>query len=491
MPRAMRGFVGAIFEQLESRVLLSFDPTAQEQQMLELINRMRTNPGPELDILLNAHDAAVDRALGPRPDGFGVNIPNLRNQWVQLQAVPPVAWNESLYYAALAHSKTMVKYRQQSHQVDVPANSARFVEADLRGRASAQGYTDNSYIGENVYAYAESVFHAHAAFSIDWGNTPSGIQVPPGHRDTLMDTDPNVPIHYREVGIGIFSAPAGNDGFGPLVVTQDFGAPVDAGNGYLLGTISNDINGNGAYDPGEGVGGIHVHIAGTGGTFDTTSMTAGGWQVRVPAGTYTVSAMDGSTVLKSQSNVVVGSNNVMADFNTISTPDVIPPTAALVPLARITRGGAKTFSFTVNYSDDRLVNLSTIGKGDIIVYTRNGFKQTAALSKVLSTVNAASIRAIYRIKPPGGKWDSSDNGRYYIKVQPRHVKDISGNAVASTMLGSFVVKIARKRVRSASPAALADAAPSTASAPRVIDPTGAFSTRRIADVLSARRMIFA
>src|SRR5262245_34416415 len=62
-----------LLERLEDRIVLSTtvglaspsdsEPSAREQYLLELVNRMRLNPADELGLLLNAHDPNVDNAL--------------------------------------------------------------------------------------------------------------------------------------------------------------------------------------------------------------------------------------------------------------------------------------------------------------------------------------------------------------------------------------------------------------------------------------------
>src|SRR5262245_7001673 len=63
-------------EPLEERALLT-GPTANQQYLLELINRMRMDPASERELILNAHDAYVDTALYY----FDVNLTTLAQQW--------------------------------------------------------------------------------------------------------------------------------------------------------------------------------------------------------------------------------------------------------------------------------------------------------------------------------------------------------------------------------------------------------------------------
>jgi Ca2+-binding RTX toxin-like protein len=285
-----------LVENLESRTLFALNPTPREQQLLEMLNRMRQNPQAELNILLNTNDADVQDALS----FFDVNKTVLAQQFANLTPAQPLAWNASLRGAAIAHSQAMLDADEQTHQA--PG------ELDLATRIKQAGYTSMSVAGENVFAFADSIFHAHASFAIDWGNDTNGIQDPPGHRDNMMDSD------YREVGMGILDAPTGKT-VGPILVTQDFGNRFAFGNSWFLGVVYTDANHDGQYEAGEGIANASITLSGPAGVFSTTSMSAGGYQVQVPGGTYNVSASSpalGGTV--SLTNVFIGSQNVKRDF---------------------------------------------------------------------------------------------------------------------------------------------------------------------------------
>jgi uncharacterized protein YkwD len=289
-------------EKLESRLLLSaVDPSGDEQQALELINRMRQNPAAELPLLENSTDSGVQSALS----FFNVNLTTLAQQWATLTPAPPLDWNDDLATAAVTHDRLMEMDNMQSHQL--PG------EADLPTRVTAAGYSNYSDLEESVFAYATSVFDAHASFAIDWGdNPPSGIQNPPGHRENLMSTG------VTDIGIAVISGPGDGDGTttGPLLFTEDFGAQFNAGNPFILGSVFNDTNGDGYYTSGEGVASVNVTADGAGGSFTTTTLSAGGYQVQVPAGTYTLTFSGGSLSQSyTISNVIVGASNVERDLN--------------------------------------------------------------------------------------------------------------------------------------------------------------------------------
>ena len=296
-----------VVESLESRQLLSgdglqggvdvFDPSALEQEMLEHLNRMRIAPQAELDILFTDASQAIARDPDARLAVTLYEDPSpqeIEADWSKLSSVQPLAWNTSLYDAAYAHTSLMVQYDSQSHLL--PG------ELSLAQRLVAAGY-EGSAVGENVFAYMNNVFHGHSAFAIDWG-VPNR-----SHRDNMMAST------FREVGISIVGDDNEGSQVGPLLVTQDYGDGRNLENPCLLGVVWDDTNDNGWYDAGEGFSDVEFLIEGTGGTFTTTSMTAGGYQTLIPAGSYTITAYGGQLptpmVVR---DVSISNANVKVDF---------------------------------------------------------------------------------------------------------------------------------------------------------------------------------
>jgi hypothetical protein len=317
-------------ESLEPRVLFAFDPSAREQEMLELLNRMRTDPAGEYARLTQSTDPHVNGAI----DFFDVDLDLLAEQWSTLEAAAPLAWNTALYNAAVDHSVAMRTADQQSHQL--PG------EQSLADRITTAGYTNKQAWGENVYAFTENVFHGHAGFAVDWGEGPGGIQDPAGHRDNMMDPT------FREVGIGIVEGSPGFD-TGPLLVTQDFGTRFSFGDPFVLGVVYKDADADNFYDAGEGIAGATVTLTGSGGTFTATSLTAGGYQVKVPNGTYTLTAtgagLEGTVSL---GDVVVAGHNVKRDL----TPSMVQFTSFADGVLRV-NGTAGDDLINVQLSTDK------------------------------------------------------------------------------------------------------------------------------------------
>jgi uncharacterized protein YkwD len=286
---------GVFVDRLEDRRLLAFNPSGMEQEALELINRMRVNPAAELPLLLNSGDDYVESALAQ----FGVKKKVLRKQWGKLKAAPPLAWNEAIYKAATKHTQKIVAADVQSHQVAG--------ELPLGERIAAEGYSLLG-AGENVFSFVTTVFQTHAAFAIDWGAGKNGIQNLPGHRANIMSKS------FVEAGISILKAKKGAQ-TGPFLTTQDFGAPQNRGNAFLMGTVRKEKDKDGAYDAGEGLAGRKVKISGSAGTFKTTTLGSGAFQAAVPAGTYQIT-VTGRGLGKGirVKGVVVGTDNVKRDF---------------------------------------------------------------------------------------------------------------------------------------------------------------------------------
>lgn len=293
-----------VIEALEFRTLLSTTtPTANEQEMLEWINHMRTDPQGALSDLfdslspLHSSNADIQSAISY----FKVDGVALLQAWNQLTPQPPLAWNSALADTALAHTQLMIADNTQDHQL--PG------EASLLDRIKATGYTNPRRFDENIYAYATSILFAHAGFAIDWGTDAGGMQNPPGHRNNIMSAD------VREIGMGIVTTPVADpvNDVGPMVVTEDFGDRYDLTGSWLLGVAYHDGNGDGHYTAGEGLGGVSVHVVGNGVDQTIATAPAGGYQLLLQPGDYTVQ-FSGPGVTATNSQVVtVGSQNVKLD----------------------------------------------------------------------------------------------------------------------------------------------------------------------------------
>lgn len=129
----------------------------------------------------------------------------------------------------------------------------------------------------------------------------------------------------------------------------------------------------------------------------------------------------------------------------VPPPDTTAPVAALQgALTNVTTAGGTAYDFTVRYTDAVNVDTTTIA-ADNITYVGPAGASIAVQSKTPASGNATQIDVVYRLTPPGGSWDSSDNGNFALSTTSttaNAVKDTNNNAVAGTSLGNFDVNIA-------------------------------------------------
>ncbi|HEV8605071.1 MAG TPA: M12 family metallo-peptidase [Tepidisphaeraceae bacterium] len=137
-------------------------------------------------------------------------------------------------------------------------------------------------------------------------------------------------------------------------------------------------------------------------------------------------------------------NNFMAAESigqfTVAIPDTTPPKATL-KAAKVTKAGARSYTFKVIYTDNAGLLASSIGNGDVKVWVKNGFSQLAKLVSKSTSSNSKTITATYKITPPGGTWNRADNKKYNVTLLPNQILDINSNFALSKLLGTFTVII--------------------------------------------------
>lgn len=280
------------------------DPTPEEQLMLEYINRARANPPAEGDRLATTTDPDVRQSY----QYFSVDLNKVRSDFQGYPARPPLAFHPLLIQAARLHSQDMQRNDFQDHIGSDGSTPGQ--------RLQRVGYTASSY-GENVFAYANSMWHAHCGFNVDWG---ADNQQTLGHRRNIMNFDGSV--IYTEIGIGVVQDNNPSTRVGPYIVTQNFGRGSQV---YILGVVYRDRNGNGFYDIGEGLAG--VTITPSRGNYYAVTSTSGGYAIPVTGltGSITLTAQ-GAGIVASRT-VTLSGVNVKVDF----TQDVAPVPLPLSP----------------------------------------------------------------------------------------------------------------------------------------------------------------
>lgn len=274
-------------------------PDDNEQQMLWLMNRARSNPEQEGLWLATT---TLENVAGGR-DYFDVDLQVLQSEFTQYAAKPPAAFDARLYAAAEAHSLDLIARDAQDHNGQLEAiGDAGFTYTAVRG---------------NVFAYAASGLNAHAAFNIDWGGSDgTGMQAGRGHRMAVMAIDGD----YTNVGIA--AAPKSN---GDLVVTGNYcranTQSANHHNRFLVGTVWADANANDMYDPGEGLEEISVRP--DQGTYYAVTADSGGYAIPITTpGTYTVTFSGTALDADVTRTVTVADRSVLLD---LLADDLSPP----------------------------------------------------------------------------------------------------------------------------------------------------------------------
>jgi RHS repeat-associated protein len=271
------------------------DPTPAEQAMLEAINWARLNPTAEAGRL------GIDLFEGV-PDGEITGLP-----------MQPLAFNHKLLEAAGRHSQDMINQQYQSHDsLDGRSTFDRIQDAGY------QYYTAGENIGSHQYnapkVEEEFVLLAHDGLFLDEGVDGRG------HRINILKED------FKEVGIGIATGAFVSYPHG-YMVTCDFGASSEYSDSLILGVVYDDTNLDGLYSAGEGMPEVEITVIDNG--IQTTTASAGGYAMLVPAGTYFIEARlaDGQIARKW---ATIDDQNVKVDFLRSEFSASPPPIAYLI-----------------------------------------------------------------------------------------------------------------------------------------------------------------
>ena len=260
--------------------------TAQEQLMLELINRARMDPAAEAarqGISLNQGLAAGTISTAPKQ---------------------VLAMNDQLVVAADNHSKWMLQYDIFSHQ-ESGSYPTFFTGINPNNRMAAAGYVlaGPSYAaGENISwtgVYPGPINLTNAIVA-----QHRSLFLSPGHRTNILNAT------FEEVGIGQEHGAfvAGGTSYDASMVTQNFA--LSGSKVFVTGVVYNDtvVNDN-FFSVGEQT--VGRGISGPGGVSDVTG-AGGGYELAFTAGggkAITFSLATGAVGV----SVTVGTTNVKVD----------------------------------------------------------------------------------------------------------------------------------------------------------------------------------
>ena len=271
------------------------DPTGEEQANIELINRARANPPAEGVRLANETDVPTVESY----IYYGTDLNLMKSEFNAIAASPPLAPNLLLTQSARNHSQWMLAHALQEHDENPGVAGGDFFE-----RIQATGYA-YSQVAENIFAYVETVAHAHASFEVDWGWDAGGMQAGRGHRVNLHNQN------YREIGVGFVHGV--NGVVGPALVTHELGllpsSPV-----FATGVAYYDLNGNNFYEEGEGLPSLTV--TGSNSAYHCYTAEGGGWALPLPrsAGSQTINWQCSELNVTSNITVAASLANVKVDL---------------------------------------------------------------------------------------------------------------------------------------------------------------------------------
>ena len=234
------------------------EPTAEETAVLCWINRFRHDP--------QAFGRLVEN--GNKPGNAGnVDWAMFAAEIAALKPAPPVFFDPRLIDASRAHARYMIQAEEYGHHET--AGRPGFTGEWPNDRARAAGYKPP--VAECSFARGGTALEIVAGYVVDAdvpGKGSGGMQEGRGHRRCMIDAK------WHDVGIGLFAW-----GDGLMSNVKLYGqAP---GVGRVFGGVTiEDRDGDEFYDPGEGLGGVHITV----GELSTLSSGSGAWRLDLPRG---------------------------------------------------------------------------------------------------------------------------------------------------------------------------------------------------------------
>lgn len=388
------------FEALENRRLLAFNPTAGEQELLQLVNRFRTDPQGEFSRLIASTSPlkARDPVLQLDLDYAQVNGSALKTQLESMSSVPPLAWNEAVSSFTAAHNAKMI--------ASIPPNQFHSNSLERRNALLGAGVNLRMVAGEkisseNVFGFGQSPLHIFGAFVIDWERGgPNGMRADLGHRVAIANAD------FDQIGQSITPFNPVGANFGPQVTTQVL-VNIESPPTMVVGAVFEDRNASNWYEAGEGLGNVQIVFSNAAGSFTTQSLGAGGYQVELPAGTYTATATGGGmkhAVIVD--NVTVGTTNVWK--NIVYDPNLPPPD-------RLETNNSLATASLLSGSKQTLAGLSIHTSGDVD-YFRLSSRGTGAATIALDFNHAAGNLDLRLLDSNGAELAKSDTATDQEKI---------------------------------------------------------------------------
>ena len=208
----------------------------------------------------------------------------------------PLAFDSNLNTAAENHSSWMISTDTFSHTGSGGSNPG------ARMTAAGYSFSGSWSWGENI-AWAST--RSPAGLQDEVLLLHTNLMNSAGHRANILNDS------YREIGVGFEVGQYGS--YEGAFVTQDFAST--ATTPFLTGVTFDDLDGDKFYDPGEGLGNFTISARNnsSGVTTMTTSAPAGGYDLNLSAGTYTVT-FSGTGFATTTQLATIGTKNVKLDL---------------------------------------------------------------------------------------------------------------------------------------------------------------------------------
>lgn len=280
-------------ELMASDVLVSVQPpidvSAEEQLMIELVNRARAAPGAEAARY-----------------GIDLNAGLSGNNLISPNAKQPLAPVSVLQVAASRHSTDMLMRDYFAHDAKTPAPNG----TTPTDRAKSAGYKTG--VGENLSLWPLNGSSQEA----DVLGSHKSLFESPGHRSNILAE------FYTDIGVGIEVGDYTGDlyqgrTFPTMMTTEKFGLGSQSPKAITGVVFADTTEDNDFYNLGEGVYGLSITaVKSTGERYSTTTGSSGGYTLQVPSGTYQVFATDGRMEERFVGLAEVSNANVKLDLMT-------------------------------------------------------------------------------------------------------------------------------------------------------------------------------
>lgn len=277
------------------------------------------------------------------------------------------------------------------------------------------------------------------------------VITPPGGSWTSADDGTyTINLQGDEVGdtLGNFAAASTVGQFTvnvPAPVSPTPGAPVlqpasDTGGGGLTNLNNSSTASELQFSVGGTVAGATVFIIHGGGGVLGSAVATGSTTIVTTSGTLKL-ANGTHNILAYQT--VPGDSPSADSSNTQINVNAAPPTASLsAPDVGSSGFGAASYTFTVAYSDNVAVDVTSLGSANVTVTPPGGGTIAADFVSANPNADGTPVVATYAITPPGGSWTIGDNGTYTVNLLAGQVRDTAGNTAPAATLGQFTVGLA-------------------------------------------------